>query len=151
MTPSLLLVAGLVIAAEPEKRTLPVRMISLATDPAHVRPDGQRLYISGFHASKLCAVTSDGRKPLRELSLDAYETYRKPDNGQELRTIQTAAGGDLALARGKIFVGQVFQGSLLVVDQETLTPVKRLPLGGEGCLTATSDGRTVYFASNKQD
>src|SRR5262249_50620577 len=104
MTPSLLLLTGLFIAAEPEKPTLPVRVVSLATDPAHVRPDGQRLYISGFHASKLSAVNLDGKIPTRELLLDAYETYRMGENGQEHRTINRAAGGDVALARGKIFI-----------------------------------------------
>src|SRR5262245_36387363 len=119
MTASLLLVAGLAVSAEPAKPTLPVRMLSLATDPSHLRVDGQRLYLSGFHSHKLSGVRSDGKQPAQELTLDAFETYHKGDNNQEIREIRTAAGGDLALAAGKIFVGQVFQGSLLVVDQAT--------------------------------
>jgi DNA-binding beta-propeller fold protein YncE len=148
MTASLLLLVGLTIGAELDKATLPTRMLSLSTDPAHLRIAGRRVYISGFHSGKLVMVPAGGKKPAKELRLDAYETYRTDPKKGEVREIHHAAGGDLVLASGKIFVGQVFQGSLLVVDQATFTPVKRLPLGGEGCLAASKDGKTVFFASN---
>ena len=148
MTASLLLLAGLTIGTELDKVTLPTRRLSLSTDPAHLRIAGKRLYISGFHSGKLVMVPASGKKLAMELRLDAYETYRTDPEKGEVREIRHAAGGDLVLANGKIFVGQVFQGSLLVVDQATFTPVKRLPLGGEGCLAASKDGQTVFFASN---
>jgi DNA-binding beta-propeller fold protein YncE len=148
MNASLLLLAGLTIGAEPDKVTLPTRVLSLPTDPAHLRIAGKRLYISGFHSGKLVTVSTRGKGPARELRLDAFETYRTDPKKGEVREIRHAAGGDLVLADGKLFVGQVFQGSLLVVDRATFTPVKRLPLGGEGRLAASKDGKTVYFASN---
>src|SRR5437870_10319899 len=103
MTTSLLLMAGLALAAEPEKQTLPVRMLSLSTDPAHVRIDGNRLFISGFHSGKLVAVNSSGKKRAKQLPLDSHETYRIGEAGQEIREIRKGTGGDLALAAGKIF------------------------------------------------
>jgi DNA-binding beta-propeller fold protein YncE len=148
MIASILLLAGLTIGAEHDKLTLPARTLALSTDPAHLRITGKRLYLSGFHSGKLVMVGAGGKKPARELRLDAFETYRTDPKQGEIREIRHAAGGDLVLANGKIFVGQVFQGSLLVVDQATFTPVKRLPLGGEGCLAASKDGKAVYFASN---
>jgi hypothetical protein len=151
MAASLLVLVGLAIGAEPDTATLPTRMIALSTDPAHLRIAGkQRLYISGFHSGKLVMVPGHPKKPSKELRLDAYESYRTDAKKGEIREIRHAAGGDLVLANGKIFVGQVFQGSLLVVDQATFTPVKRLPLGGEGCLAAGKDGKTVFFASNSK-
>jgi hypothetical protein len=132
MTPSLLLLASLALAAEPEKVQLPVRMLPLETDPACLRVDCQRLFLSGFHSHKLSAVPASGNKAAQVLWLDT-------------------AGGDLVLAGNRIFVGEVFGGSLLVVDRASFTPLASLPLGGEGSLAATRDGRTVFFASNKAD
>jgi hypothetical protein len=153
MSASLLVLAGLLLAPAPAPKqpTLPVRMLSLPCDPSHVRIKGKQLFISGFHAQKVAVVAADGKEPAKVLLLDAYEHYHQGRNGGEIREIRRAAGGDLVLASGKIFVGQIFQGSLLVVDQQTFTPVKRLPLGGEGDLTATRDGKTVFFASNKKE
>src|SRR5947208_1376071 len=145
MMASLLLLAGLMLGAAPDKvPTLPTRMLSLPTDPAHLRVAEKQLFISGFHSGKLVMVPPGGKKPAQELRLDAYETYRIDPKQGEVREVRHAAGGDLVVANGKIFVGQVFQGSLLVVDQATFTPVKRLSLGGEGCLAASNDGKTVY-------
>jgi DNA-binding beta-propeller fold protein YncE len=150
MIGSLLVLAGLTAGAGPDPLTLPARLLPLPADPAHLRADGDRLYVSGFHARALVTLTAGRKKSVRELALDAFEDYRTdPDRG-EVREVRRAAGGDLAVAAGKVFVGQVFQGSVLVVDRETFTPVKRLPLGGEGCLAAGPDGKAVYFASNAE-
>jgi DNA-binding beta-propeller fold protein YncE len=151
MTASLLLLAGLAFGAEPAPVTLPARVLSLPTDPAHLLVDGKRLYVSGFHSGKLVRISARGKKAANELLLDAFENYRTDPEQGEVREVRRAAGGDLVLADGKIFVGQVFQGTLLVVDRETFTPVKRLPLGGEGRLATGKDGRTVFFASNLKD
>src|SRR5687767_10553145 len=115
MTASLVLLAALAAGPGPARVTLPARVLPLPTDPAHLRVDGERLYLSGFHSGKLVMVPTAGARPVKELRLDA-------------------SGGDLVLANGKVFVGQVFRGSLLVADQATLRPIRRLPLGGEGCL-----------------
>jgi hypothetical protein len=148
MIASLLLLAGLTTEATSGKVILHARTVLLPTEATHLRIAGGRLFISGFHSGKLVMMPAGGREPAKELRLDAYEAYRPDPAGGEIREVRRAAGGDLVLAGGKIFVAQVFQGSLLVVDQATFTPVKRLPLGGEGCLAASSDGKTVFFASN---
>ncbi len=142
------------MGSEPDKVNLPARMFSLSTDPAHLRVDGKRLYISGFHSGKLVRERWPGKKAgketVKELRLDAFEHYRTDRNMGDVREIRTAYGGDLVLANGKIFLGQVFQGTVMVVDQATFTPVKRLPIGGEGCLAASKDGKYVFFASNRK-
>ena len=150
MIGSLLLLAGLTVGAEPKPLTLPARSLPLPTDPAYLRADGEQLFVSGFHAHKLVTLVVGRKRSVRELPLDAYEDYRTDPEQGEVREIRRAAGGDLVLAGGKVFVAQVFQGSLLVVDRNTFTPIKRLPLGGEGRLAASPDGRTVYFASNAE-
>src|SRR5688572_5322062 len=106
MTASLLLLAGLTIGAQPDKATLPTRMLSLPTDPGHLRVAGKQLYISGFHSGKLVMARTGGEEPARELRLDAYESYRDDSVKGEVREIRQASGGDLVLADGKIFVGQ---------------------------------------------
>ena len=146
MTASLLLIAGLAVGSKPIE--LPARDIPLPADPTYLRVDGEQLYVSGFHAQKLVMLIPGREKATRELPLDPYESYHTDPLQGEVREIRRAAGGDLVLADDKVFVGQVFQGSLLVVDRNTFTPVKRLPMGGEGCLAASPDGRTVYFANN---
>jgi len=147
---SLLFLAGLAVGAENKPLTLPARAMTLPTDSADVRVDGRQLYVSGFHSCKLVTATVGRKRSVRELPLDAFEDYRTDRDGGEVREVRRAAGGDLALAAGKVFVGQVFQGSVLVVDRDTFTPVRRLALGGAGCLAASPDGRTVYFASNTE-
>src|SRR3954468_2898390 len=112
MTASLLLLAGLTVGGKPDALTLPTRMLSLPTDPAHVRVAGKRLYVSGFHSGKLVMAPAGGKRPAKELRLDAFEAYRADPKKGEVREIRHAAGGDLVLANGKIFVGQEFQGSL---------------------------------------
>jgi hypothetical protein len=146
----LLLLAGLAAGAEPPALTLPARVRSLPADPYHLRVDGDQVYVSGFHAQKLVALTAGRKRSARELPLDAYEDYRTGPEGREVREVRRAAGGDLVLAAGKVFVAQVFQESVLVVDRDAFTPVRRLPLGGDGCLAASPDGRTVYYARNAE-
>jgi len=150
MTGILLLLAGLAAGAERPALSLPVRIQPLHADPYHLQVDGDQVYVSGFHAQKLVTLTAGRKKPARELPLDAFEDYRADPAGREVREVRRAAGGDLALAAGKLFVAQVFQGSVLVVDRPTFTPVRRLPLGGDGCLAASPDGKTVYYARNTE-
>ena len=40
-----------------------------------------------------------------------------------------------------------------MIDIDTQSIIKRIPIpgGGEGAIAASSDGRPVYFASNKQN
>ena len=51
--------------------------------------------------------------------------------------------GNIACADGKLFVGQVFSDFVLVIDIETQSIIKRIPIpgGGEGAIAASPDGR----------
>jgi len=57
---------------------------------------------------------------------------------------------DLAVAGDKLFVGQSFSPHVLVYDLPTRRLVTKIPVGGEGALAASPDGRHVYFGSNKE-
>jgi len=56
--------------------------------------------------------------------------------------------GDLAIAGERLFIAQTFSNVVVVADEETGQIVARLPVGGEGRLAVSPDGRTVYFANN---
>jgi DNA-binding beta-propeller fold protein YncE len=85
---------------------------------------------------------------VRTIDLDKYEAT-SPQTGE--REIRGHPPGSLAIADGRLFVGQVFSDAILVIDLATQAIVKRIavPGGGEGQLAASADEKTVYFASNR--
>jgi hypothetical protein len=58
--------------------------------------------------------------------------------------------GSMAVAGDKLFVAQLFSDFLLIYDLRTRELLQKLPVGGEGALAASPDGRHVYFGSNKE-
>lgn len=147
MAEFLLLVTALFIPLERDSR-VPVTEIPLPIRSAHLCAHDNYLFLSDFYSGKVLKVSLKQNKVVQELKLDAFEVYQKKREKGEARTIRYAAGGDITFAHGKLFVCQIFQGSLLVIDAATFIPVKRIPLGGEGRLVASPDGKTVYFANN---
>lgn len=69
------------------------------------------------------------------------------------REIQQSQPGNMIIADGRLFVGQTFSNSILVIDIATKSIVNRIviPGGGEGHLTSSIDGKFIYFASNKEN
>lgn len=95
------------------------------------------------------SLVDPARKTItRTLELDKYEAFSPSDGA---RVIRTHPPGRLALADGRLFLGQVFSDFVVVVDLATQAIIKRIPLpgGGEGEMAVSPDQKTVYFASNK--
>ncbi len=59
----------------------------------------------------------------------------------------------MAIADGRLFVGQVFSEVLLVIDMATHAIIRRIqiPGGGEGQLSVSGDETEVYFGSNRHN
>lgn len=85
---------------------------------------------------------------VRTIDLDKYELV-SPHSGN--REIRSHPPGNLAIADGRLFVGQVFSEVVLVIDLATHAIVKRIavPGGGNGQLAVSQDEKEVYFASNQ--
>lgn len=85
-----------------------------------------------------------------KVQLDRYETQLNRDR---VRKIRNYVPGRFVLSGEKLFLAQVFSEFLLVIDIPTYSIVKRIqvPGGGEGALAASSDGLSVFFASNKSN
>ena len=84
----------------------------------------------------------------RTFELDKYEAVSPRDG---TRVIRTHPPGNLVVADGRLFVGQVFSDVVVVIDLATQAIIKRIavPGGGEGEMAVSPDQKTVYFASNK--
>ena len=131
---------------------IPVRMIAASHSAQDLCVSDGKLYASSFYTGRVSALDLFTGKQVGELVLDAYESVNEAEiDNKKVRTrdVHSYAGGPVAFASGRLFVDQVFSDSLLVVDPPTMRVIKRLPLGGEGNLAATPDGKTVVYTSNR--
>ena len=133
----------------------------LDAPPIHIFPDGYRpnhllkhdelLFVSNWGApskGNIAIINPEARSIEGIIELDKYEQIRPTDEG---RVVRQYPPGNIACADGKLFVGQVFSDFVLVIDVESQSIIRRIPIpgGGEGAIAASPDGRHVYFASNK--
>ncbi len=118
--------------------------------PQHLLKYGEFLITANWGSGTISIIDPKKRAIVRTIDLDKYES-KSPVTGE--RVIRKYPPGDMAIAEGRLFVGQVFSEFLLVIDIETQSIVKRiyLPGGGEGQITASPDQKTLYFASNKEN
>jgi DNA-binding beta-propeller fold protein YncE len=130
--------------------TLRVRALEIDGIPQHLLLDQGKLYASCFHGANLAVIDARSRRLLRQVHLDAYESVTEA-RGAKTRAVHLCPPGDLVVANGKLFVGQVFSDFLVVFDIATMWVVKRIPIEGEGYFAAAADGQTVYFASNRKN
>jgi DNA-binding beta-propeller fold protein YncE len=136
------------------KAQLPVRARPLNGKPYRLFVEQGQLYVSCFHGANLTVFAAGQRRPLHQVHLDAYETPARPGpDGKpagQPREVRLYPPGDLVAANGRLFVGQLFSDFVVVFDPATMWVVKRIPVGGEGQLAASADGKKVYFASNQK-
>jgi DNA-binding beta-propeller fold protein YncE len=111
---------------------------------------GEVLISANWGSGSLSIINPKKRTVIRTIDLDNYET-KSLDSGD--RVIRKYPPGSMAIAEGRLFVGQVFSEFLLVIDIETQSIVKRIhiPGGGEGELTVSPDEKTIFFGSNKEN
>jgi hypothetical protein len=104
--------------------------------PFNAKPQNLLVYdgyvISANWGSGSISIINPINKLLvRTIDLDNYEIESSEINNREIRQYPP---GDLAVANGRIFVGQIFSEFILVIDIDTNAIVKRIyiPGGGEG-------------------
>lgn len=129
---------------------LPIYRLPDDSQPQHLLKYGELLVCANWGSGTISIVDPKKRAIVRTIELDRYES-KSPVTGA--RIIQKNQPGNMAIAEGKLFVGQVFSEFLLVIDVETHSIVKRiyLPGGGEGQVAASPDEKTIYFASNREN
>ena len=129
----------------------PVHAFPDSFQPQHLLKHGGRLFVSNWGAPQkgnIAIINPESRAIEGIIELDKFERRRPIDGG---RVVQQHPPGNIACADGKLFVGQIFSDFVLVIDIESQSIIKRIPIpgGGEGAIAASPDGRHVYFASNK--
>ena len=141
----------LILEDSDEPGASPIYAFPAGYQPHYLLKHDGRLFVSNWgvpQAGNIAIVNPEDRAIEGIIELDKYE-QRRPTDGR--RIVRQHPPGCLACADGKLFVGQIFSDFVLVIDIETQSIIKRIsiPGGGEGAITASSDGRHVYFASNK--
>ena len=129
----------------------PVHVFPGGYQPHHLLKHRGRLFVSNWRAPQggnIAIINPEDRSIEGIIELDRYEQLRPTDGG---RVVRQYPPGNIACADGKLFVGQVFSDFVLVIDVESQSIIRRIPIpgGGEGAIAASPDGRHVYFASNK--
>jgi hypothetical protein len=136
---------------EPEEaRASPIYVFPNGDQPQHLLLFSNRVFVGNWGTGNIAIVDPFKKSIATTINLDKYEGAAKPDGS---RTIRQYPPGDMACADGKLFVGQVFSDFVLAIDIATQSIVKRIPIpgGGQGAITASRDGRYIYFASNKEN
>ena len=141
----------LVLQESDEPNAPAVHVFPNGYQPNHLLKHGERLFVSNWGSPQkgsIAIINPEDRTIEGIIELDKYEQLRPIDG---TRTVVQHPPGNVACAGGKLFVGQVFSDFVLVIDIETQSIIKRIPIpgGGEGAIAASPDGRNVYFASNK--
>ena len=126
---------------------LPIYKFTPDTKPQTLLVFEDLVISANWGSGCISIINPSTRSIIRTIDLDNYEAKSAKKGKREIRKYPP---GTVTIADGRLFVGQVFSDYVLVIDLETQTIVKRIsiPGGGQGQLTTSRDGNTVYFASN---
>ena len=118
--------------------------------PHTILKHGDRIFVGNWSTGSISIVNPDKKIIENTIELDNYEAFSPATKSREIRRYLP---GNMAIADGRLFLGQVFSEFILAIDIATKSIVKRLmtPGGGEGSITSSQDGRYIYFASNKEN
>ena len=131
----------LVLEESDEPGAPPVHVFPNPYQPNHLLKHDERLFVSNWgvpQGGNIAIIDPETRGIESIIELDRYESRMPPDGR---RVILQHPPGNIACANGKLFVGQVFSEVVLVIDVETQSIIKRLPIpgGGEGAIAASPD------------
>lgn len=126
----------------------PVYQFPDRVGPSDLLLHGELIITANWAGCSISIIDPISKVIVRTIELDKYETVSSRDGKRE---IHGHPPGSLAIADGRLFVGQVFSEVILVIDLATHAIVKRIaiPGGGEGQIAVSRDEREVYFASNR--
>ncbi|WP_201788148.1 restriction endonuclease [Paraburkholderia phytofirmans] len=125
----------------------PIYQFPAVSEPQQLLVYRDQLITANWRSGTITFIDPRTKAIVETIELDRYEVR----SDETSRIILNYPPGSMAIADGRLFVGQVFSEFVLVIDIATQAIVKRLvlPGGGEGELAASHDERTVYFASNR--
>ncbi len=111
-----------------------------------------QLIISNFGASCLLFYKLK-EKEFISMNLDSYEAgnFALPSEKKKFGkspVIRKYPSGDMVVVDNKLFLGQIFSESVVVIDLSSREIIKRIPVGGEGEITYCSKNKLIYFSSN---
>lgn len=126
----------------------PIYKFSSPTGPHDLIAHQDTIVSANWSGCSICIINPETKSVIRTIDLDKYES-KSALTGQ--REIRSHPPGNLVIADGRLFVGQVFSDFILVIDLATHAIVRRIqvPGGGEGELAVSPDEKQVYFASNR--
>jgi DNA-binding beta-propeller fold protein YncE len=135
---------------EESEPSLPIYNFPSVTKPQTLQLHKNHIISANWGSGSISIIDPVNRSIVRTIDLDNYEAKSPRTGGREIRKYPP---GDMTIADGRLFVGQVFSDFILVIDLETHAIVKRIyvPGGGEGQIVSSSDQKTVYFASNREN
>lgn len=127
---------------------LPIYQFPSDTKPQTLLGYKNLIISANWGSGSISIINPVNRSIVRTIDLDNYEAKSPKTGGREIRKYPP---GDMTVADGRLFVGQVFSDFILVIDLDTHAVVKRIyvPGGGEGKITSSTNQKTVYFASNR--
>jgi DNA-binding beta-propeller fold protein YncE len=134
----------------------PDGVIPLDGRPSDILHHGGRLYVTSFRDRRLWVIDPTSGKELgRFENFDHYSVTvdERDEEGNvtgQREERRRARVGSMAVAKGKLFVEQIFCDSLLVFDADTVHPIGRIEVGGGGKMVASPDERRLYFARNSK-
>jgi len=128
-----------------------VGAFELNSRPNLIRIQPNTLFAGSFWSGTVCIfdLTTGRRKRRLVLVKSGDDVEIVEDNGRLTFDRDLIAPlSDLVVANGRLFILPAFAKSLVVLDTSTNELTGMLPLGGDGKLAASPDGRFVYHASN---
>jgi len=133
------------------------RVISLDIRPDHILHHDGRIYVSSFHDRQLLVLDDKTGRLLHRFDTFDHFTFTNDERDKDGKVTgqiverRRCRPGDMVVAGEKLFVVQTFGSSLLVFHAPALHLIGRVEVGSSsGRLAASPDGRTVYFASNRE-
>ena len=132
---------ALVLEEADEPDAPPVLRFPKRNRPYHLLGHDGRLFVANWgvpQAGNIAIVDSATRMIEGIIELDRYE--RPGRAGRPPRILQNTLG-NIAVANGKLFVGQVFSDCVLAIDIDSQSIIKRIPIpgGGEGAVVVSPD------------